>query len=935
MDWSVSMVGGADRSFIFGLIALQVGLIDQAQLVAAFQAWVRDRARPLSDHVVHRGGLDADSQTVIDAMVALHVKKHGADAEKCLAASPAGHSTRERLAALGDAELADAIARLAAVPTDPDPSCTVIYAEPAAGYTDRTPSYAVTTASSDGQRFRVLRPHASGGLGAVFVALDGELHREVALKKLLDSHADDPISRRRFLLEAEITGGLEHPGIVPVYGLGTYADGRPYYAMRFIRGDSLKEAIDRFHGDPSLKKESGRRTLELRKLLRRFTDVCNAIDYAHSRGVLHRDLKPGNIIVGKHGETLVVDWGLAKPLGRSDPDRDADELTLVPSSASGSSETLPGSAMGTPGYMSPEQARGDLHRLGPRSDVYSLGATLYCLLTGRPPFEGDDIASVLRKVQWGDFAEPRRIAAAIDPALEAVCLKAMKFAPEDRYATSRALADDIERWTAGQPVTAWQEPLARRARRWIRRGQTAVAAIAAAALVALAGSAYFRTAQARAKVDLKSAETRGKQRLNLAIDTVKAFTSDDLLLHEKQIDGLKLKLVKGATDFFGRLQDLEQGQNDHESQVALAKAYDELGAMNLKIGNQAAALAIHLKALEVRRALAYEPKADVGSKLDLARSLVAAGRLQRSTGDPSAAEESGDDARGLAREAEKEGGAAAEVHEILAAAYRLIAEALSETGDISRAHDAYSEELAIRQKLAGMKPDVSRFQIDLADSIVKMRQSLVKSGRHGESIPLLEREEAIWKTLAESNPATPEYKHSLASCQTIAATILIQLGRPVEARTRCERAIAVCAPLIDLDPNGWSFRRLNAESLLRMGQAHRLEGDLAGASSDWRRAVGFLENMPAPTGELIFIDAACHAMLSSVAGQPRTGLSKTAREGERDLAMALLGRAAGLGYRDSDRYRAETSLDSLRERDDFRLLMMDLAMPAEPFASGG
>ena len=125
-----------------------------------------------------------------------------------------------------------------------------------AGDADRTDSYAVGTASSDGQRFRVLRPHAKGGLGAVFVALDEELHREVALKQILEKHADDPTSRARFLLEAEITGGLEHPGIVPVYGLGTYADGRPFYAMRFIKGDSLKEAVDRFHGDLAIRRRS-------------------------------------------------------------------------------------------------------------------------------------------------------------------------------------------------------------------------------------------------------------------------------------------------------------------------------------------------------------------------------------------------------------------------------------------------------------------------------------------------------------------------------------------------------------------------------------------------------------------------------------------------------------------------------------------------------
>jgi eukaryotic-like serine/threonine-protein kinase len=291
------MTAAADRHLLFGLIALQNGLIDQGALVAAFQAWTRNKAIALADHLFARGDLDAEQRAAVEAMVALHLKKHG-DVEKSLAAVPAGKSTFESLAKLGDSDI----------------DRTLSHVESGHGSTDadvdRTASYTVGSSTSDGQRFRVLRPHAKGGRGAVFVALDGELHREVALKQIQDQFADDPESRARFLIEAEITGGLEHPGIVPIYGLGTYGDGRPYYAMRFVKGDSLKEAIAAFHAGPALKHDPGARSLELRKLLRRFLDVCNAIEYAHQRGVLHRDLKPGNVMVGKYSRSAPPFEGL-------------------------------------------------------------------------------------------------------------------------------------------------------------------------------------------------------------------------------------------------------------------------------------------------------------------------------------------------------------------------------------------------------------------------------------------------------------------------------------------------------------------------------------------------------------------------------------------------------------------------------------------------
>ena len=372
------------------------------------------------------------------------------------------------------------------------------------------------SSGAHGQRFRVLRPHARGGLGAVFVALDRELNREVALKQILDRHADDPESRSRFLVEAEVTGGLEHPGIVPVYGLGSYDDGRPFYAMRFIRGDSLKDAIAGFHDDLALKSSPGRRSLELRKLLRRFLDVCNAVDYAHSRGVLHRDLKPGNVIVGRHGETLVVDWGLAKAVGHVEAEVQTEERPITPSSLGGTAQTEPGHALGTPAYMSPEQADGDRTRLGARSDVYSLGATLYSLLTGKAPFEGSDVAAVLRAVKEGPQTPPRQLDPAIDRALEAVCLKAMARNPEKRYASCRALADYDESCMADEPVTAYAEPASRRVGRWAEKPHRTLVTSSAVGLtlaLVLLGASYRREtrlnaslAQANLEVNRRNAD---------------------------------------------------------------------------------------------------------------------------------------------------------------------------------------------------------------------------------------------------------------------------------------------------------------------------------------------------------------------------------------------------------------------------------------------
>jgi tetratricopeptide (TPR) repeat protein/tRNA A-37 threonylcarbamoyl transferase component Bud32 len=327
-------------------------------------------------------------------------------------------------------------------------------------------------------RYQPIQFHAAGGLGEVLRAQDPELNREVALKRIQERHADNPESRRRFLREAEITGRLEHPGVVPVHGLGQDADGRPCYAMRFIQGESLKDAIQKFHAAEKEGKDPGERRLAFRQLLTSFVSVCKTMAYAHSRGVLHRDLKPANIMLGKYGETLVVDWGLAKAFDRDDEARALGEASLQPQLEGGGSDTQTGATLGTPVFMSPEQSAGDKGLVGPASDIYSLGATLYYLLTNALPYDIREPYQMRAPAILAEVVPPRQRKKNVPRALEAICLKAMAKEQQKRYGTALELAGDVEHWLADEPVMAYREPTLGRLRRWGRRHRPLVASAA-------------------------------------------------------------------------------------------------------------------------------------------------------------------------------------------------------------------------------------------------------------------------------------------------------------------------------------------------------------------------------------------------------------------------------------------------------------------------
>jgi serine/threonine-protein kinase len=961
----------ADRNLLFGLLALQVGLIDQGQLVAAFQAWTRDKLRPLADHLVGRGDLNADDRSAVEALVARHITKHGGDAEKSLAAIPAGRCTREHLAKLGDPDIGATLGHVGSGHGSTDD-----------GDADRTTSYAVGTATSDGQRFRVLRPHARGGLGAVFVALDTELHREVALKQILESHADDERSRHRFLIEAEVTGGLEHPGIVPVYGLGTYADGRPFYAMRFIRGDSLKEAIDRFHTDESLNSDPGRRSLELRKLLRRFTDVCNAIDYAHSRGVLHRDIKPANIILGKHGETLMVDWGLAKAVGRAD--RESGERTLMPSSASGSAETLPGSALGTPAYMSPEQAEGDLQRLGRHSDVYSLGATLFCLLTGKPPFGGDDLGAVLQAVQRGEVTSPRSVDSTIDRALEAVCLKALALKPEDRYDSARALAEDVERWMADEPVTAWREPFSRRARRWGRRNRTLVTTAAAAVLVALVGTATVLSVQTRANQDLRAANEQTRRERDLArqnfdlarhaVDDYLTRVGQNPLLKEQGLHDLRHDLLEAALRYYQEF--LRQRADDPSLRLETAVAHERVGNIFHELGRYTDALAEFDHSLALIEPLVREHPSDpvlatAQVRFEAARFLVllASGQYPEALdafhrtstlGEPLLATLGGTE----------------ELADIMTNTFARAGTLFRYTKRLDDAlqHSMQAHELA--ERTVRERPGDLTAARNLLSAAVETTELLWLKGRLGEARPLCQRGIAFGEALLHEHPRDFEIRSSLVGLMMDLFALESLEGRALQRMDLSHRAAEIAAALARENPMLIQSRRTWAAALSDLSSAQSDAGRYAEAEQSARTSLGLheqlsrevpahpyfryrvassravlgkallkagkhvealtmirssLTTLEASEEPIQLYNTACYLALASTITDPAEGPAEVDRQRrDADRAMDTIRRAIGRGWGGAE-LRTDPDFDSLRSRPDFRALLMDLAFPADPF----
>src|SRR5581483_4954529 len=351
--------------------------------------------------------------------------------------------------------------------------------------------------------YEILEEIGRGGMGVIYRARQRHSRRIVALKRMVSYHADSRETLERFRREAEAAASLDHPNILPIYEVGHGEDGLPFFSMKYAAGGSVQKAAPALRGEP-------------RECVPLMAKVSRAVQYAHEHGVLHRDLKPGNILLDGRGEPFVTDFGLAKWLDTS------TDLT----------RTL--TIFGTPGYIAPEQAKGPAAKLTPAADVYSLGAILFDLFTGRPPFLGEHALAVIQQASEKPAPKLRSIVPALDRDLETICARCLEREAPARYRSAGDLAVDLERWLEGRPIIARRVLPPVRAWRWSKRNPKLAAATAAAFCSAMAAAFLFFSRQGvspQSSLDLKvpSTSAQVKTMAVLPLKVVSADPVDDYL----------------------------------------------------------------------------------------------------------------------------------------------------------------------------------------------------------------------------------------------------------------------------------------------------------------------------------------------------------------------------------------------------------------------
>ncbi|MDB2686890.1 serine/threonine-protein kinase [Mariniblastus sp.] len=756
------------------------------------------------------------------------------------------------------------------------------------GKTGNEDTFTLAEDVNHSQRFKILRHLASGGLGHVSVADDEELEREVAVKEMRAEYAKDPDARRRFELEALITGGLEHPGVVPVYGFGKKVDGSPYIAMRYIKGETLRKAVKNYHENhDTLNAEE--RVLEFRNLLTRFVDTCNAIGFAHSKGVIHRDIKPDNIMLGSYGETLVVDWGLAKKVGSEDVFKIEDEKSLM-LRQSVLSRTLGGSTLGTVPFMSPEQAEGRMEELRQASDIYSLGSTLFYILTGEPPYTGKDIVSVLSLVRENRYLPPISVDVNTPKPLNSICCKAMQKVPMDRYETALLLASDVEKWLAGEKAVAHQETLFEKSARWIRNNQT-VAAAAGILLLTVAIASIFgtlfvnneRNKTVSAQQETLAALEREKDARQATGDLLNSVATDLIDAHGKlmsrqmsldssdrayfsdlvdrfrnftkdsdqsptsqsiKAEGLitignlhrRLDQTKDATAAFAEAEDTLRSlisiERSPKHSLQLARLKSDQGVLFAEENKLDDAVAVEGQAIEILRSL-DEKGSELACAIQLAGTLVNRGNTLLKQGKNNLAESDYIEAIQLFEKLlnlkQKVNGARSGYAIALSALGNLLAKTKNRLPESRKWFEKCIETLRESEFDGDSRPYETQRQ--LAREMRNLGLVLRKLGQNADALAQLRSAVAIQVGLADRYPAISQCRSDLCKSKAELGRILLRSKRRQTGLSELRESVSLAERLHEDFPGNANYTRVLAEIL----------GDLAKYDDSHERSVEFYQ----------------------------------------------------------------------------------------------
>jgi serine/threonine protein kinase/tetratricopeptide (TPR) repeat protein len=777
-----------DRNLLFAVIALQDDLIDQTQFADVCAGWAMRLERPLSDLLMERGWITEADRNDVERKLERKLKKNQGDVRATLG-SVADIEVREVLQEIKATQVQQSIHALA----------------PARGHV-LVETLVPRASQRDSLRYTLTRLHAEGGLGKIWIAHDTDLNREVALKEIKSSTAPNPEAWRRFLKEAQITGQLEHPNIVPVYELARRKeDDQPFYTMRFLRGQSLRDAIAEFH-----RRRAGKpaNRLELqRQLLEPFVKVCQAVGYAHARGVIHRDLKPENVVLGGHGEVVVLDWGLAKVVGeRDDDERNAREPRVAVSIEAETKPTI--GQVGTPVYMAPEQVEADNSAIDSRTDVYGLGAILFEILTAHPPVSGSTVGEVFSKIQAGNLHRARELEPTVPRALEAICARALEHDRSNRYRRAEDLAEDVRRWIVDEPVSVYRDPIAVRVLRWGRHHRTLATTLAALVMTTViglsVGVALIERERGRTEKQRSIAEgqrkiatanaARALHNLRLAQDAADGLlgeVADVDLADIPQMEPVRQRLLEKAQA--GYQQFLVQEGDDPLIRWGAGRSQVRLGEIQALLGDIPKAEASYRQAAAELEKLSKNDPANADFRRDLARSLQGLGVL------------------------------------------------LKDANRFQEGEARLREAIRLREEIAKQQDSSAFDRQGLADARYQLGALLARRGAAGPAdVEAYRAALEVQQALVKQYGDRPEYRTRLARYRNNLAILQNVLGKPRDSEATLRDTLELLAPLVKvqepLPAARWQFARAsnNLGSLLlkgRPGEASTLLRDAQGLLS--------------------------------------------------------------------------------------------------------